>query len=114
MGGPVELTEEQFAAALNLNIGPVYRTARAVVPHMLRQGGGAIVNISSLAAIRWPGYPYFAYYATKAAVNQATRSAEHTSELQSRQHLVCRLLLDQKTKARVPACAGPLRAYRRT
>jgi NAD(P)-dependent dehydrogenase (short-subunit alcohol dehydrogenase family) len=39
---------------------------------MLRQGGGAIVNISSLAAIRWTGYPYFAYYATKAAVNQAT------------------------------------------
>jgi NAD(P)-dependent dehydrogenase (short-subunit alcohol dehydrogenase family) len=72
MGGPVELTEEQFEAALKLNIGPVYRTAKAVIPHMLRQGGGAIVNISSLAAIRWTGYPYFAYYAAKAAVNQAT------------------------------------------
>jgi NAD(P)-dependent dehydrogenase (short-subunit alcohol dehydrogenase family) len=72
MGGPVELTEEQFEAALKLNIGPVYRTAKAVIPHMLRQGSGAIVNISSLAAIRWTGYPYFAYYATKAAVNQAT------------------------------------------
>lgn len=72
MGGPVELTEEQFEAALKLNIGPVYRTAKAVIPHMLRQGGGVIVNISSLAAIRWTGYPYFAYYATKAAVNQAT------------------------------------------
>jgi Dehydrogenases with different specificities (related to short-chain alcohol dehydrogenases) len=72
MGGPVDLSEEQFAAALDLNIGPVYRTAKAVIPHMLRQGRGAIVNISSLAAIRWTGYPYFAYYATKAAVNQAT------------------------------------------
>jgi NAD(P)-dependent dehydrogenase (short-subunit alcohol dehydrogenase family) len=72
MGGPVELTEEQFEAALDLNIGPVYRTAKAVVPHMLRQGSGVIINISSLAAIRWTGYPYFAYYATKAAVNQAT------------------------------------------
>ena len=72
MGGPVELTEEQFEAAVQLNLGPVYRTAKAVIPHMLRQGGGAIVNISSLAAIRWTGYPYFAYYATKAAVNQAT------------------------------------------
>jgi NAD(P)-dependent dehydrogenase (short-subunit alcohol dehydrogenase family) len=72
MGGPVELSEEQFEASLNLNIGPVYRTAKAVIPHMLAQGGGAIVNISSLAAIRWTGYPYFAYYATKAAVNQAT------------------------------------------
>jgi NAD(P)-dependent dehydrogenase (short-subunit alcohol dehydrogenase family) len=72
MGGPVELSEEQFAASLDLNIGSVYRSTKAVLPHMIRQGGGAIVNISSLAAIRWTGYPYFAYYATKAAVNQAT------------------------------------------
>ncbi|QRM27273.1 SDR family NAD(P)-dependent oxidoreductase [Microvirga sp. VF16] len=72
MGGPVELSEEQFAAALDLNIGPIYRTSKAVIPHMLRRGGGAIVNLSSLAAIRWTGYPYFAYSATKAAVNQAT------------------------------------------
>ena len=72
MGGPVELTEEQFKAALDLNIGPIYRTSKAVIPHMLEHGGGAIINISSLAAIRWVGYPYFAYYATKAAVNQAT------------------------------------------
>lgn len=72
MGGPVELPEEQFEAALKLNIGSVYRTARAVIPQMLRQGRGVIINISSLAAIRWTGYPYFAYYAAKAAVNQAT------------------------------------------
>lgn len=72
MGGPVELDEAAFAASVDLNLAPVYRTARAVIPTMLAQGGGAIVNISSLAAIRWTGYPYFAYYATKAAVNQAT------------------------------------------
>ena len=72
MGGPVELDEAAFQAALDLNIGPVYRTAKAVLPHMVEAGGGAIVNISSLAAIRYVGYPYFAYYATKAAVNQAT------------------------------------------
>lgn len=72
MGGPVELDEDKFQAALDLNIGPVYRTAKAVLPHMLKGGGGAIINISSLAAIRYVGYPYFAYYATKAAVNQAT------------------------------------------
>lgn len=72
MGGPVELSEAQFQAALDLNIGPVYRCSKAVIPLMLKGGGGSIVNISSLAAIRWLGYPYFAYYATKAAVNQAT------------------------------------------
>lgn len=72
MGGPVELSADDFEASLKLNLGPVYRTAKTVLPHMLSQGCGAIVNISSLAAIRWTGYPYFAYYAAKAAVNQAT------------------------------------------
>src|SRR3712207_7497391 len=33
-----------------------------------------------------------------ASVTLSTRSEEHTSELQSRQYLVCRLLLEKKTK----------------
>lgn len=72
MGGPVELDEETWQRSVDINLGSVYRTCKAVLPHMLKQRRGAIVNISSLAAIRWTGYPYFAYYATKAAVNQAT------------------------------------------
>src|SRR3712207_8950401 len=32
------------------------------------------------------------------SVDEAERSEEHTSELQSRQYLVCRLLLEKKTK----------------
>lgn len=72
MGGPVELSEAQFQQSVDLNLGSVFRTAKAVIPHMIEAGGGAVVNISSLAGIRWTGYPYFAYYATKAAVNQAT------------------------------------------
>lgn len=72
MGGPTELSEEQFQLSIDLNLGSVYRTAKFVLPHMIAGGGGSIVNISSLAGIRWTGYPYFAYYATKAAVNQAT------------------------------------------
>lgn len=71
-GGPLEIGEEQFRRSLDLNLGSVYRTARALLPHFLERGRGAITNISSLAAIRWTGYPYFAYYAAKAAVNQAT------------------------------------------
>jgi NAD(P)-dependent dehydrogenase (short-subunit alcohol dehydrogenase family) len=72
MGGPVELDEESWRRSLEVNVGSVYRTCRAVLPHMIRQGRGSIINISSLASIRWTGYPYFAYYAAKAAVNQAT------------------------------------------
>lgn len=72
MGGPTELSEEAWQRSLDINIGSVYRTSKAVLPYMLEQGRGAIINISSLAAIRWTGYPYFAYYTAKAAVNQAT------------------------------------------
>src|SRR3712207_7627747 len=34
------------------------------------------------------------------------RSEEHTSELQSRQYLVCRLLLEKKNNERLPALAS--------
>lgn len=71
-GGPVDLDEEAFKRNLDVNLGSVFRTAKAVLPHFLAQGSGVIVNISSIAAIRWIGYPYFAYYVAKAAVNQAT------------------------------------------
>ena len=49
MGGPVELTEEQFEAAVKLNLGPVYRTAKAVIPHMLRRAAAP-----SSTSRRWP------------------------------------------------------------
>src|SRR5690625_7113386 len=38
---------------------------------------------------------------------QEYRSEEHTSELQSRGHLVCRLLLEKKTRRRRPPPARP-------
>src|SRR3712207_7466366 len=40
--------------------------------------------------------------AERATVNRATRSEEHTSELQSRQYLVCRLLLEKKQTSPLP------------
>src|SRR5436305_3343995 len=40
----------------------------------------------------------FEYYATSQLVLVNPRSEEHTSELQSRPHLVCRLLLEKKKK----------------
>src|SRR3989442_11638358 len=39
-------------------------------------------------------------------VTQVDRSEEHTSELQSRPHLVCRLLLEKKKKTRTPIPPG--------
>lgn len=70
-GGPLDLDEAAFAAAMDVNVGSVFRTAKAALPALVARRG-VIINISSIAAIRWTGYPYFAYYAAKAAVNQAT------------------------------------------
>ena len=72
MGGPVELTEEQWDIVLDVNLRGAFLSCKHVLPVMLRQGKGAIVNISSVAAIRYTGYPYAAYYAAKAGVNQFT------------------------------------------
>src|SRR3712207_7939582 len=52
----------------------------------------------------WPDDPQFGRYADvlldsgvgRALLNSLLRSEEHTSELQSRQYLVCRLLLEKK------------------
>src|SRR3712207_7248148 len=43
---------------------------------------------------------------------QEGRSEEHTSELQSRQYLVCRLLLEKKQKAHEPPRPPPVIAAR--
>src|SRR3712207_7290462 len=42
------------------------------------------------------GHPFSAFISSKTAKE---RSEEHTSELQSRQYLVCRLLLEKKKKS---------------
>src|SRR3712207_7174965 len=49
---------------------------------------------------------------TRPEPTSGARSEEHTSELQSRQYLVCRLLLEKKNNSRLTA--GPLAAQRHT
>ena len=74
MGKLAEITEDQWQLAMDVNLKSVLLCCQATVPTMLERGRGAIVNISSLAAIRYTGYPYPAYYASKAAVNHLTVS----------------------------------------
>ncbi|MFY7958667.1 MAG: SDR family NAD(P)-dependent oxidoreductase [Elsteraceae bacterium] len=72
MGGPVELSEEAWRRAMDVNVTGLFLACKHVLPIMLAQGKGAIVNVSSLAGFRYTGYPYIAYYAAKGAVNQFT------------------------------------------
>lgn len=71
-GGPVELTDEEWAREIDLNLTFMFRTTKYVLPILLKQRRGVITNISSIASIRYLGFPYASYYAAKGGVNQFT------------------------------------------
>lgn len=73
VGGPVETSEETWDRVNAVNLKSMFLTCKYVLPYMEKQGGGAIVNISSIAAIRYTGIPYVTYYATKAGILQMTQ-----------------------------------------
>ena len=65
---------ELFERIVHVNLKGPYLTCRAVIPHMLRDGGGAIVNIGSGAGLLGvPGHS--GYVASKHAGIGLTRSA---------------------------------------
>ena len=72
MGGPVEESLESWHHVMDTNVSAMFIAAKYVIPHMVKAGKGAIVNISSLAGIRVTPYPYTSYYASKAAVVHLT------------------------------------------
>lgn len=74
MGDPIEASEESWHRVLDTNLTGVFLTCKHVLPAMLAQGGGSIINISSLASIQVNTYPYTSYYAAKAGLNHLTRS----------------------------------------
>ncbi|MFJ5859909.1 SDR family NAD(P)-dependent oxidoreductase [Pseudarthrobacter sp. NPDC092439] len=74
VGGVVELEETEWDRVHAINLKGPFLTMKHVIPHMVAQGGGSIINISSLAGIRWTGVPYSTYYSSKAALNHLTRT----------------------------------------
>jgi len=74
VGGPLEITEENWDRLLAVNAKSVFLTCKYCIPYMVKQDGGAIVNISSIASIRYTGYPSASYNASKGAINQLTQN----------------------------------------
>ena len=61
-----EIEADAFDRLVNVNLRGMVLTCKHALPHMRNQGSGAIINISSMAALK--PYPYVGYKATKAAV----------------------------------------------
>lgn len=74
VGGVVQIDEAEWDRVFAINLKSAYLAMKHVIPVMERQGGGSIINISSIASIRHLGVSYITYATTKAAMNQLTRS----------------------------------------
>ena len=73
LGGPVETSEDSWHRILDLNLTSIFLTCKHVLPYMEKQGKGCIINVSSIAGIRWNGVPSIGYQASKAGVNHFSR-----------------------------------------
>ncbi|MEJ6780968.1 SDR family NAD(P)-dependent oxidoreductase [Aminobacter sp. Piv2-1] len=73
-GNPVELSLADWDASWTINVTSAFLMCKYVLPQMEGCSRGSVINVSSIAAHRYLGAPYTAYYTTKAAVVQFTRA----------------------------------------
>ncbi|WP_428484118.1 SDR family NAD(P)-dependent oxidoreductase [Rhodopila sp.] len=80
-GDPVSMTEEVWDRQIDFNLKTAFLGCKHVLPVMLEQGRGAIVNIASVAGMRndfLSGRSHVGYSASKAGVIQLSRSVAGT------------------------------------
>lgn len=109
VGSVVDLPEDRWDRIVSVNLKTCYLAMKFAIPVMQRGGGGAIVNISSIASIRHLGVAYAGYYATKAAVNHLT--ATTAVDYASRGIRVNAILPGLMKTPMVAAAAGLADAY---
>ena len=109
VGGLVEVSEADWDRVFAVNLKSAYLTMKQAIPLMVRQGGGSIINISSIASIRYTGVPYATYYASKAALNQLTRTT--AVEYASRRVRVNAILPGLMKTPMVEKSAGLAKSY---
>lgn len=73
-GDIMQSTEDDWDFAFALNCKAMYRMLRAVLPGMIAQGGGSIINMASVAGPLTAPPNRFIYSASKAAVGGITKS----------------------------------------
>lgn len=69
-----DISDEEWDFVFAVNLKGIFLMCREVLPVMERQGKGAIVNVSSVAGIRYARIPYATYSTTKGAILPFTRT----------------------------------------
>jgi NAD(P)-dependent dehydrogenase (short-subunit alcohol dehydrogenase family) len=72
-GGAAEISEQSFDNQIDYNLKSVFLACRHVIPIMIQQRAGAIVNTASTSGIRYTGSPQIGYASAKAAIIQFSR-----------------------------------------
>jgi NAD(P)-dependent dehydrogenase (short-subunit alcohol dehydrogenase family) len=70
-GNVMDMPENEWDKLMEVNLKGIFRGIKFVLPHMLNHGGGSIISISSMQALRsWDNWT--AYAAAKGAINSMT------------------------------------------
>ncbi len=72
MGSVVDTPEEDWDSVLAINLKSVFLTCKYTIPHMIKNGGGAVINCSSMHSVVGCGAD--AYSASKGGINAVTRA----------------------------------------
>ena len=68
----INTEEEYFFNTIKANVGTVFSISKNAIPHMIENGGGSIINISSIGGVV-PDISRIAYGVSKSAVNNITQ-----------------------------------------
>ncbi len=72
-GELIDVTDVSWDRVFDINLKGAMAAARAAVPQMIKQGAGSIINVSSIASLRWSTMQFLSYNVSKAALNRMTR-----------------------------------------
>jgi NAD(P)-dependent dehydrogenase (short-subunit alcohol dehydrogenase family) len=73
-GEPIDLAEADWDKAFSINVKAVFLACKFALPIMVQRRRGVITSTSSILSSRVSEYPLYAYNASKAALEQFTRT----------------------------------------
>jgi len=74
-GGPINISEDIWDKQVEVNLKCAFLACKYVLPIMQQQKSGSVINIASVAGLRYVGKPQVAYAAAKAGLIHFTRTS---------------------------------------